>query len=149
MKALESVEAVESTDEEQEERQQQNMQRRQRRPLSQKVRILSAEEELQRAAEELLAPKAPVAKAEVAQPTADDSVKLLPETVAAQPEDDARAKTVATAKACRAVPVVHRATCASAASVVVVTAMSVTRCSPQCRWRARSLRRKWHRAKSG
>ena len=52
MKALESVDAVESTDEEQEERQQQNMQRRQRRPLSQKVRILSAEEELQRAAEE-------------------------------------------------------------------------------------------------
>ncbi|ENZ5479666.1 ribonuclease E [Serratia marcescens BIDMC 44] len=90
VKALESVEVVESTDEEQEERQQQNMQRRQRRPLSQKVRILSAEEELQRAAEELLAPKAPVAKAEVAQPTADDSVKLLPETVAAQPEDDAQ-----------------------------------------------------------
>ncbi|HEI9904184.1 TPA: ribonuclease E [Serratia marcescens] len=90
VKALESVEAVESTDEEQEERQQQNMQRRQRRPLSQKVRILSAEEELQRAAEELLAPKAPVAKAEVAQPTADDHVKLLPETVAAQPEDDAQ-----------------------------------------------------------
>ncbi|BEO60810.1 hypothetical protein SMQE30_12330 [Serratia marcescens] len=90
VKALESVEAVESTDEEQEERQQQNMQRRQRRPLSQKVRILSAEEELQRAAEELLAPKAPVAKAEDAQPTADDSVKLLPETVAAQPEDDAQ-----------------------------------------------------------
>lgn len=90
VKALESVEAVESTDEEQEERQQQNMQRRQRRPLSQKVRILSAEEELQRAAEELLAPKAPVAKAEDAQPTTDDSVKLLPETVAAQPEDDAQ-----------------------------------------------------------
>lgn len=90
MKALESVEAVESTDEEQEERQQQNMQRRQRRPLSQKVRILSAEEELQRAAEELLAPKAPVAKAADAQPTADDSVKLLPETVAVQPEDDAQ-----------------------------------------------------------
>ncbi|MBM0400696.1 ribonuclease E [Serratia sp. 4542] len=88
VKALESVNTVESTDEEQEERQQQNMQRRQRRPLSQKVRILSAEEELQRAAEELLAPKAPVAKAEDAQPTADDSVKLLPETVAAQPEDD-------------------------------------------------------------
>ncbi|MGP0854124.1 ribonuclease E [Serratia sp. CY84636] len=90
VKALESVEAVESTDEEQEERQQQNMQRRQRRPLSQKVRILSAEEELQRAAEELLAPKAPVAKAADAQPTANDSVKLLPETVAAQPEDDAQ-----------------------------------------------------------
>ncbi|MBH2877222.1 ribonuclease E [Serratia marcescens] len=90
VKALESVEAVESTDEEQEERQQQNMQRRQRRPLSQKVRILSAEEELQRAAEELLAPKAPVAKAADAQPTADDSVKLLPETVAIQPEDDAQ-----------------------------------------------------------
>ncbi|MFQ6788224.1 ribonuclease E [Serratia marcescens] len=90
VKALESVDAVESTDEEQEERQQQNMQRRQRRPLSQKVRIMSAEEELQRAAEELLAPKAPVAKAEDVQPTADDSVKLLPETVAAQPEDDAQ-----------------------------------------------------------
>ncbi|MFI2948492.1 ribonuclease E [Serratia nematodiphila] len=90
VKALESVEAVESTDEEQEERQQQNMQRRQRRTLTQKVRILSAEEELQRAAEELLAPKAPVSKAEDAQPTADDSVKLLPETVAAQPEDDAQ-----------------------------------------------------------
>lgn len=90
VKALESVDTIESTDEEQEERQQQNMQRRQRRPLSQKVRILSAEEELQRAAEELLAPKAPVAKAADAQPTADDSVKLLPETVAAQPEDDAR-----------------------------------------------------------
>lgn len=90
VKAQESVEAVESTDEEQEERQQQNMQRRQRRPLSQKVRILSAEEELQRAAEELLAPKAPVAKAADAQPTANDSVKLLPETVAAQPEDDAQ-----------------------------------------------------------
>ncbi|WGL78700.1 ribonuclease E [Serratia marcescens] len=90
VKALESVEAVESTDEEQEERQQQNMQRRQRRTLTQKVRILSAEEELQCAAEELLAPKAPVAKAEDVQPTADDSVKLLPETVAAQPEDDAQ-----------------------------------------------------------
>jgi ribonuclease E len=90
VKALESVEAVESTDEEQEERQQQNMQRRQRRTLTQKVRILSAEEELQRAAEELLAPKAPVSKAEDAQPTADNSVKLLPETVAAQPEDDAQ-----------------------------------------------------------
>lgn len=90
VKALESVDAVESTDEEQEERQQQNMQRRQRRTLTQKVRIMSAEEELQRAAEELLAPKAPVAKAEDVQPTADDSVKLLPETVAAQPEDDAQ-----------------------------------------------------------
>ena len=149
MKALESVDTIESTDEEQEERQQQNMQRRQRRPLSQKVRILSAEEELQRAAEELLAPKAPVAKAADAQPTADDSVKLLPETVAAQPEDDARAKTAATAKACRVAPVVHRVTCASAASAAAVTVMSVTRCNPQCRWQAHSLRRKWRRAKSG
>ncbi|CAI2052583.1 Ribonuclease E [Serratia ficaria] len=92
VKALESVEAVVESDEEQEERQQ-NMQRRQRRPLTQKVRVLSAEaeEELHRAAEELLAPKAPIAKIEDVQPaSAEDGVKLLPETVAAPSEDDAQ-----------------------------------------------------------
>ncbi|EPA9109375.1 MAG: ribonuclease E [Serratia liquefaciens] len=92
--ALESTEAATATtasDEDHEERQMQNMQRRQRRPLSQKVRVLSAEEELHRAAEELLAPKTPVAKAPDAKPAqAEDSVKLLPETVEAQAEDDAQ-----------------------------------------------------------
>ncbi|QIC86602.1 ribonuclease E [Serratia liquefaciens] len=92
--ALESTEAATATtasDEDHEERQMQNMQRRQRRPLSQKVRVLSAEEELHRAAEELLAPKTPVAKAQDAKPAqAEDSVKLLPETVEAQAEDDAQ-----------------------------------------------------------
>ncbi|CAI2785123.1 Ribonuclease E [Serratia grimesii] len=93
--ALESVEtttASNSNDEDLEERQMQNMQRRQRRNLPQKVRVLSAEEELHRAAEELLAPKAPVAKAEVkSAPSAhvEDSVKLLPETLE-QTEDDAQ-----------------------------------------------------------
>ncbi|WBL72352.1 ribonuclease E [Serratia liquefaciens] len=92
--ALESTEAATAntaSDEDHEERQMQNMQRRQRRPLSQKVRVLSAEEELHRAAEELLAPKTPVAKAQDAKPAqAEDSVKLLPETVEAQAEDDAQ-----------------------------------------------------------
>lgn len=92
--ALESTEAATAntaSDEDHEERQMQNMQRRQRRPLSQKVRVLSAEEELHRAAEELLAPKTPVAKAPDAKPAqAEDSVKLLPETVEAQAEDDAQ-----------------------------------------------------------
>jgi len=91
VKALESADVAVESDEEQEERQQQNMQRRQRRPLTQKVRVLSAEEELHRAAEELLAPKAPIAKLEDVKPAAaEDSVKLLPETVAAQAEDDAQ-----------------------------------------------------------
>ncbi|MBB1584327.1 ribonuclease E [Serratia sp. OS31] len=92
--ALESTEAATAntvSDEDHEERQMQNMQRRQRRPLSQKVRVLSAEEELHRAAEELLAPKTPVAKAQDVKPAqAEDSVKLLPETVEAQTEDDAQ-----------------------------------------------------------
>jgi len=66
----------------------QNMQRRQRRPLTQNVRLLSAEEELDSAAEELLAPKAPVAKIkEAQQASVEDSVKLLPKTVAAEVED--------------------------------------------------------------
>lgn len=91
VKALESADVAVESDEEQEERQQQNMQRRQRRPLTQKVRVLSAEEELHRAAEELLAPKAPIAKLEDVKPAAaEDSVKLLPESVAAQAEDDAQ-----------------------------------------------------------
>ncbi|TFZ51535.1 ribonuclease E [Serratia proteamaculans] len=93
--ALESVEtatpANASVDEDLEERQMQNMQRRQRRPLSQKVRVLSAEEELHRAAEELLAPKAPVVKAQDVKPAqVEDSVKQLPETLEAQSEDDAQ-----------------------------------------------------------
>ncbi|WP_209632726.1 ribonuclease E [Serratia sp. PL17] len=92
--ALESVEtttASTSNDEDLEERQMQNMQRRQRRNLPQKVRVLSAEEELHRAAEELLAPKAPVAKAQDVKPAqVEDSVKLLPETLEAQAEDDAQ-----------------------------------------------------------
>ncbi|CAI1110361.1 ribonuclease E [Serratia proteamaculans] len=95
--ALESVETATTTttnvsvDEDLEERQMQNMQRRQRRPLTQKVRVLSAEEELHRAAEELLAPKAPVAKVQDVQPAqVEDSVKLLPETLEAQTEDDAQ-----------------------------------------------------------
>ncbi|WP_419246792.1 ribonuclease E [Serratia sp. NFX21] len=93
--ALESVEtatpANASVDEDLEERQMQNMQRRQRRPLSQKIRVLSAEEELHRAAEELLAPKAPVVKAQDVKPAqVEDSVKLLPETLEAQGEDDAQ-----------------------------------------------------------
>lgn len=90
VKVPESTDIAVESDEEQEERQQQNMQRRQRRPLTQKVRLLSAEEELHRAAEELLAPKAPIAKFEDLELTAaKDSAKLLPEIVAVQSEDDA------------------------------------------------------------
>ncbi|MEB6335594.1 ribonuclease E [Serratia rhizosphaerae] len=84
-----AVAPVAAAEEDKEERHQQPAQRRQRRQLSQKVRILSAEEELQRAAEELLAPKAPAETAEEAKaPVADDSVKLLPETVATTGEED-------------------------------------------------------------
>lgn len=84
-----TVAPVAAAEEDKEERHQQPAQRRQRRQLSQKVRILSAEEELQRAAEELLAPKAPAETAEEAKaPAADDSVKLLPETVATTGEED-------------------------------------------------------------
>jgi len=89
--ALESVDTSNNviSDEDLEERQQQNMQRRQRRPLSQKVRVLSAEEELHRAAEELLAPKAPVVKTQDVKPALEeDSVKLLPETLETPAEDD-------------------------------------------------------------
>ncbi|WP_196061756.1 MULTISPECIES: ribonuclease E [unclassified Serratia (in: enterobacteria)] len=87
----EVVVASHSNDED-EDRHQQPTQRRQRRPLAQKVRVLSAEEELHRAAEELLAPKAPVAKVEENQaPVLAESVKLLPQTIAAQSEDDAQA----------------------------------------------------------
>ncbi|WP_454877906.1 ribonuclease E [Serratia inhibens] len=92
--ALESVNTSTNviSDEDLEERQQQNMQRRQRRPLSQKVRVLSAEEELHRAAEELLAPKAPVVKTQDVKPALEeDSVKLLPETLDAPAEDDVQA----------------------------------------------------------
>lgn len=92
VKALESDSDVAGSDEEQEERHQQPMQRRQRRPLSQKVRVLSAEEELHHAAEELLAPKALPVKAEVVQVAAvAESVKLLPEAVAIPSEDTAQA----------------------------------------------------------
>ncbi len=87
----EVVVASHSNDED-EDRHQQPTQRRQRRPLTQKVRVLSAEEELNRAAEELLAPKAPVAKVEESQaPVVAENVKLLPQTIAAQSEDDAQA----------------------------------------------------------
>ncbi|MFV8924969.1 ribonuclease E [Serratia fonticola] len=87
----EVVVASNSNDEE-EDRHQQPTQRRQRRPLAQKVRVLSAEEELHRAAEELLAPKAPVAKVEEPQaPVLAESVKLLPQAIAAQAEDDTQA----------------------------------------------------------
>ena len=129
MKALESVDTIESTDEEQEERQQQNMQRRQRRPLSQ-ARILSAEEELQRAAEELLAPKAPVAKAADAQPTADDSVAAAGNRCRSAGRRCPGRKPRQRRRHCRVAPVVHRVTCASAASAAAVTVMSVTRCNP-------------------
>ncbi|VXC75922.1 fused ribonucleaseE: endoribonuclease; RNA-binding protein; RNA degradosome binding protein [Enterobacterales bacterium 8AC] len=92
VKALENDSDVAGSDEEQEERHQQPMQRRQRRPLAQKVRVLSAEEELHRAAEELLAPKALPVKAEVVQVAAvAESVKLLPEAVAVSSEDNAQA----------------------------------------------------------
>lgn len=92
VKALENDSDVAGNDEEQEERHQQPMQRRQRRPLAQKVRVLSAEEELHRAAEELLAPKTLPVKAEVVQVAAvAESVKLLPEAVAVSSEDNAQA----------------------------------------------------------
>lgn len=87
----EVVVASHSNDED-EDRHQQPTQRRQRRPLAQKVRVLSAEEELHRAAEELLAPKAPVTKVEESQaPVVDESVKLLPQTLEAQSDDEAQA----------------------------------------------------------
>ncbi|WP_422527904.1 ribonuclease E [Serratia fonticola] len=87
----EVIVASHSNDED-EDRHQQPTQRRQRRPLTQKVRVLTAEEELHRAAEELLAPKAPVAKVEESQaPVVAENVKLLPQTIAAQSEDDAQA----------------------------------------------------------
>jgi ribonuclease E len=93
VKVPETAEVVlaSNSNNEDEDRHQQPTQRRQRRPLAQKVRVLSAEEELHRAAEELLAPKAPVAKVEESQaPVLAESVKLLPQTIAAQTEDDAQ-----------------------------------------------------------
>jgi ribonuclease E len=93
IKVPETAEVVlaSNSNDEDEDRHQQPTQRRQRRPLAQKVRVLSAEEELHRAAEELLAPKAPVAKVEESQaPVLAESVKLLPQTIAAQTEDDAQ-----------------------------------------------------------
>ncbi len=90
VKAQEST-AVDNSEAPEDKRQTQNMQRRQRRPLTQNVRLLSSEEELDRAAEELLAPKAPVAKIkEARQESVENSVKLLPKTIAAQMEDDAQ-----------------------------------------------------------
>ncbi|EFW13157.1 putative fused ribonucleaseE: endoribonuclease/RNA-binding protein/RNA degradosome binding protein [Serratia symbiotica str. Tucson] len=87
VKAQEST-AVDNGEAPEDKRQTQNMQRRQRRPLTQNVR-LSSEEELDRAAEELLAPKAPVAKIEEAQQASvEDSVKLLPKTMAAAQVED-------------------------------------------------------------
>ncbi|NIG88010.1 ribonuclease E [Serratia symbiotica] len=87
VKAQEST-AVDNGEAPEDKRQTQNMQRR---SLTQNVRLLSSEEELDRAAEELLAPKAPVAKIEEAQQASvEDSVKLLPKTMAAQVEDDAQ-----------------------------------------------------------
>lgn len=84
IKAIESADGVIiGNDEEQEDRYQQPSQRRQRRQLAQKVRVLSVEEELHLAAEELLAPKMPQVPAEekhlpVQQ---DDNVKLLPQAI--------------------------------------------------------------------
>ncbi|WP_411751443.1 ribonuclease E [Serratia sp. (in: enterobacteria)] len=94
VKVPETAEVVlaSNNSDEDEDRHQQPTQRRQRRPLAQKVRVLSAEEELHRAAEELLAPKAPIAKVEESQaPVLAESVKLLPQTIAAQSEDNAQA----------------------------------------------------------
>lgn len=89
-KAQEST-AVDNSEAPEDKRQMQKMQRRQHRPLTQNILLLSSEEELDRAAEELLAPKAPVAKIEGAQQVSvEDSVKLLPKTMAAQVEDDAQ-----------------------------------------------------------
>ncbi|NIG62205.1 MAG: ribonuclease E [Serratia symbiotica] len=82
--------AVDNGEGPEDKRQTQNMQRRQRRTLMQNVRLLSSEEALDRAAEELLAPTAPVAKIEEAQQASlENSVKLLPKNMAAQVEDDA------------------------------------------------------------
>ncbi|NIH16263.1 ribonuclease E [Serratia symbiotica] len=90
VKAQEST-AVDNGEAPEDKQQTQNMQRRQRRPLTQNVRLLSSEEELDRAAEELLAPKAPAAKIEEAQQVSlENSVKLLPKTMAAQVENDAQ-----------------------------------------------------------
>lgn len=94
VKVPETAEVVlaSNSNDEDEDRHQQPTQRRQRRPLAQKVRVLSAEEELHRAAEELLAPKAPIAKVEENQaPVVAESVKLLPQTTATQSEDDTQA----------------------------------------------------------
>ncbi len=96
VKALEQRAEAPANDEEQEERNAQPTQRRKPRQLSQKIRVLSAEEELQQAAEELLAPKAPAAPAAEQQRALpaiakDEAVKALPEE-AAQPENDAQAE---------------------------------------------------------
>ncbi|GAA3889010.1 MULTISPECIES: ribonuclease E [Gibbsiella] len=93
VKALEQRAEAPANDEEQEERNAQPAQRRKPRQLSQKIRVLSAEEELQQAAEELLAPKAPVAKQQQALPAIanEETVKALPDE-AAQPENDAQAE---------------------------------------------------------
>ncbi|AHG22226.2 ribonuclease E [Chania multitudinisentens RB-25] len=90
VKVLESADSDVANDEGQEERHHQPTQRRQRRPLSQKVRVLSAEEELHRAAEELLAPKVPAVVAAIPHiAVIEESVKLLPETIATPVEDNA------------------------------------------------------------
>ncbi|PVZ87954.1 ribonuclease E [Serratia sp. S1B] len=93
VKTLETADAVVvGNDEDQEDRYQQPSQRRQRRQLTQKVRVLSAEEELHRAAEELLAPKAPLAPVEEKLlPVQEESVKLLPQAIAISPKADASA----------------------------------------------------------
>lgn len=66
-------------------RQMQNMQRRQRRPLTQNVRLLPLEEEMDRAAEELLAPKIPISKIEeIQQVCVKDGVKYLSKTIGAK-----------------------------------------------------------------
>ncbi|KEY57663.1 ribonuclease E [Serratia sp. DD3] len=93
VKAIESADVVIiANDEEQEDRYQQPSQRRQRRQLTQKVRVLSVEEELHRAAEELLAPKAPQVPAEEKHlPVQEDSVKLLPQAIAEPSTADAPA----------------------------------------------------------
>ncbi|WON78345.1 ribonuclease E [Serratia sp. UGAL515B_01] len=93
VKALDNVDnTIASNDEDQDDRHQQPTQRRQRRPLTQKVRVLSEVEELQRAAEELLAPKAAavsVAKVITSQiPALEESVKLLPQTIAVQSTEE-------------------------------------------------------------
>lgn len=112
------------------------MQRRQRRQLNQKVRIQSANDELNTLESPVSAPVAQVVVAEV-----QEEVKLLPQITAQTDDDSANERTTNNENGMPRRSVVHHVIYVLVVNAVAVIVMNVTRHNRPCLWQGLCLTR--------